>query len=92
MLRKTFFISLVVTVSLVSTVLLSLPTPALVSGHTEGQTNKTQSNQALLITNVSIFNGENFEGPLDLEIQNGVIQDINSTIKQNGQRLSLIHI
>ena len=87
MLRKTFFISLVVTVSLVSTVLLSLPTPVLESGHTEGQTNKTQSNQALLITNVSIFNGENFEGPLDLEIQNGVIQDINSTIKQNGQHV-----
>lgn len=87
MLRKTFFISLIVTITLVSIVLFSLPTPPLEAIGSSEKVGETQSQQSLLISNVTIFNGKSFQGPLDLELQNGVIRNISTTIKRNGQRV-----
>ena len=89
MLQKTFYISLIVTVVMVLAVLLSLPTPSSSSSTSTKRPidRDTSSNQALLITNVNLFNGEKFEGPLDIEIQNGLVQKVSTKIAQNGQRL-----
>jgi len=79
MLRKTFYISLISVIFVVSAVLLSLPTP------TKKTSNAIHSNTSLLITNVTVFDGTKFDGPRDIEVQDGIIQNVANNIQVNGQ-------
>lgn len=79
MLRKTFYISLISTIFVVSAVLLSLPTP------TKKTSNAIHLNTSLLITNVTVFDGTKFDGPRDIEVQDGIIQNVANNIQVNGQ-------
>jgi len=79
MLRKTFYISLISVIFVVSAALLSLPTP------TKKTSNAIHSNTSLLITNVTVFDGTKFDGPRDIEVQDGIIQNVANNIQVNGQ-------
>ncbi|MBL4672790.1 MAG: CIA30 family protein [Arenicella sp.] len=72
MLKNTFYISVFGTI-LVSILLLSiLPTPTLLS--------KTAESGVLLIENATVFNGEIFLENTDLEISNGIINNMGKNL------------